>query len=58
MMAIDYNPPHRTARWLSSEDVEDAIKAVVAERGDSAKAIGWDMIIAITRLEGRTVQEN
>ena len=55
MMAITHNPAHRTARWLSSQEVEDAIKDVVEQRGDEAKAIGWDMIIAVSRIKGEVV---
>ena len=46
----DFVPVHRTPVWLSQSDVEAAIKDVINRRGGTAKAVGWDVLAAITEL--------
>lgn len=53
----DFDPVHRVPRWLSEQDVVDAMKGVlielVAERGNPAKALAWDVSIKFRRaIEG------
>ena len=48
-----WTPVHKTPVWLSQMEVEEAVKAVVEKRGNSAKAVGWDILVAIARLAER-----